>query len=146
MIFRHGVARLIELVAGININLTRLTQSALKPYDLTYPQFGALFVLFQHGECSQRELATRLDTDTTTVMVISQGLEKKGLLLRARDERDRRAYRLVLTDAGRGLFEEAYPAVEAVYAPLAQSVCESDVATALPILEKLMLHIKNTKE
>lgn len=82
-------------------------------------------------------LAAVLETDATTVMVICDALERKGLLVRERDPRDRRANRLRLTDEGQRRLVEAYPAVERLYAFLPEVVGAEDLAAVLPVLERI---------
>jgi DNA-binding MarR family transcriptional regulator len=84
--------------------------------------FGALTVLEGEGPLPQVELARRQGIDRTTMVAIVDELEGLGAVRRERDPRDRRAYALELTPAGRRLLERARPvlarAEEEFLAPL----------------------------
>ncbi len=146
MIFESGVPRLFELIAAITIKTTRLVEKKLKKFGLTYPQFGALFALSNREGLRQNELAGVLDIDTTTVMVICDGLEKKELLRRARDERDRRAYRLFPTESGKELLEAAVPEVTEVYLPIANMISGDEVEQIIPVLERMAVKVRAETE
>jgi DNA-binding MarR family transcriptional regulator len=74
--------------------------------------FGALTVLATEGPLSQGRLAARQGVDRTTMVAIVDELERAGAVRRRRDEQDRRAYALEVTDEGTRLLERARGAVE----------------------------------
>jgi len=80
--------------------------------------------------------------DTTTVMVICDSLEKKRWLNRVKDLSDRRVNRLVLTEEGRSVFENAYPLIIAGYKLFVDAISEERITGILPILEELYWAIK----
>jgi DNA-binding MarR family transcriptional regulator len=55
---------------------------------------------------SQRELAARMLIDPATLVRHLDRVETDGLVVRERDERDRRVVRVVITPAGRAMYEE----------------------------------------
>lgn len=93
--------------------------AALEPLELTHTQFfllGSMHYL-QHtaGELpTQGELAAHAGLDPMTVSQVTRALQKRGLVERTRDDEDRRAYRLELTDSGRRLAQRAFPRVREV--------------------------------
>lgn len=128
---------IFELIGAIHMKLNRLAQRKLKDLNLTYPQFGALMVLTERSMLCQRELAAVLETDTTTTMVICNGLEDKGFIERQRDPNDKRAYQLVITEKGRELYQQAYAAVSSLYGPISRTFSDEEVTVFLPELIKL---------
>lgn len=129
--------KLFALISGIYIKSRRLAEESLKPLNVTWSQFGALFHLSLEDRVTQRELAGRLESDTTTVMVICDSLERKGWLNRVKDPRDRRVNRLVLTAEGRSVFEKAYPLMMAGYKLFVDAISQKRIVIVLPILEEL---------
>ena len=113
--------KLFQLISGIYIKSRRLAEEMLRPLNVTWPQFGALAQLFQRDRMTQKELAERLETDTTTVMVLCDSLEKKGWLNRVKDPSDRRVNRLRLTEEGKMVFASAYPIMLSGYQLFAPS-------------------------
>ena len=71
--------------------------------DVTLPQLRALVLVRGKGPMRLSDLATELDVDTSTATRLVDRLVRKGLLNRKVEETDRRALRLTLTPAGRGL-------------------------------------------
>lgn len=75
----------------------RVADLGLQPSDV-----GILRIISRHeGALSQQALARLLGVGPSRVVALIDGLEKKGLVARARSQRDRRNHELTLTDAGR---------------------------------------------
>ncbi|MGD9610444.1 MAG: MarR family winged helix-turn-helix transcriptional regulator [Desulfovibrionaceae bacterium] len=93
----------------IKIGLRRLfVQSDL---DVTPEQWVVLFRLYEREGLTQSELGDRTVKDKTTVTRILDRLEKKGLLYRRRDTRDRRSQRIYLTESGTTVLGALMPLV-----------------------------------
>jgi DNA-binding MarR family transcriptional regulator len=86
-----------------------LTDLGLKPRHLR------LLVLVDRArQLSQRELAQQLRMDPGNLVAILDTLEAKGLVARARGERDRRQRLVSLTPAGNRLLAKALGATAAI--------------------------------
>ncbi|MCE9788394.1 MarR family winged helix-turn-helix transcriptional regulator [Shewanella chilikensis] len=83
--------------------MVRAYRPVLDALDLTYPQYLAMLVLWQHKGISVKALGERLHLDSGTLTPLLKRLETKGLLLRGRSEQDERVRVLTLTDAGLAL-------------------------------------------
>ncbi len=79
-------------------------------WNLSPSQFNVLNLLIDapHG-LTQVELSRHLVTHRSNVTGLVDRLEQRGLLKRREDSADRRAYRVILTDAGQGLLREIRP-------------------------------------
>jgi DNA-binding MarR family transcriptional regulator/N-acetylglutamate synthase-like GNAT family acetyltransferase len=90
------------------------------PYPL--PQARVLFELAHRDGITAADLAAALDLDRSYLSRLLAGLEKKGLVLRARDKADGRRQSLALTAAGRRAFAEldrrSRDEVHAILSPL----------------------------
>jgi DNA-binding MarR family transcriptional regulator len=75
----------------------------LRDIGLTYPQYLVLLVLWQDGERTMGEIATRLALPPGGVTPIVERLEAARLVVRRRDEEDRRVVHVTLTEAGQQL-------------------------------------------
>lgn len=62
---------------------------------------SVLALVHAHGPSAHRDLAVALGVAPATVTAVVDGLERRGLVARTRDERDRRVVRVSLTDTGR---------------------------------------------
>jgi len=83
-----------------------------------------------------------MDTDTTTIMVICDSLQKKGFLKRMKDPSDRRVNRLILTEKGKNVVSKAYPLMRKRYEFFVKSISQKELETITPILEQLHAAIK----
>ena len=82
-------------------------ERALGPLDLTVRRFGVLASLAEQGPVAQVVLGGRLAIDRSTMVSVIDELEAAGRVARRRDPRDRRAYRIELTEDGRTVLEQA---------------------------------------
>ncbi|WP_031359688.1 MarR family winged helix-turn-helix transcriptional regulator [Caballeronia sordidicola] len=70
-----------------------------------------LRVLAQRGELNQLELSKRVGIASTTAVPALDSMEKRGLLKRTRDPKDRRKYDVSLTDDGKRLVDKMMPEI-----------------------------------
>jgi len=83
------------------------SQDVYRSYHLTAPQLWALKTLQRDGPLSAGHLARSLAVHQTSVSVLIQRLERRGLVRRARVTPDRRFVRVELTERGAALAGEA---------------------------------------
>ncbi len=83
--------------------VTRAYRRPLARLGLTYPQYLAMLVLWQHGGQTVKGLADRLLLDSSTLTPLLKRLEAAGLIDRRRDSLDERIVRITLTAAGSAL-------------------------------------------
>ena len=135
--------QLYALISGIYTKSRRLSEESLKPLKITFPQFGTLYRLSFKDNITQKELSEIMDTDTTTIMVICDSLEKKGYLKRMKDPSDRRVNRLVLTKDGKDAVLKAYPLITKRYEFFTNTITQKELELTIPILQQLYTAIKN---
>jgi DNA-binding MarR family transcriptional regulator len=92
----------------------RVYQPLLKALDLTYPQFIAMVVLWEHDDQTVGELGEKLFLQSNTLTPMLKRLEALGYIKRRRDSADERQVRIHLTDAGRELRLQASDIVRSV--------------------------------
>lgn len=102
----------MELHQCINFLLSKAQQSVyqhfktkLAEYDVTPVQYGILACLWQQNGQAPSQIAANLNLDSSTITGILDRMENKGLLKRTPDPGDRRALKVVLTEAGSALQE-----------------------------------------
>lgn len=100
--FRNWVA-----VARACHVLERALTVRLAPVDLKPAQLDVLMNLYRHPGMSQHDLARRLLVGRSNITMLLPQLEKRGLLRRQGDEKDKRILRLTLTEAGEELLMRA---------------------------------------
>ncbi|MFO1101305.1 MAG: MarR family winged helix-turn-helix transcriptional regulator [Methylocystis sp.] len=105
--------------------LARRFDRAFAPLDITNGQFSLMMALNAPQAPTLGRLADFLAMDRTTLTAALKSLERRGLVVTRLDDKDRRARRLFLTDAGRATLVAAVPIWrrehEALDAELSQS-------------------------
>lgn len=111
-----------------------------KPYldelDLTYTQYIAMMVMWEHKQLNVKELGQFLYLDSGTLTPVLKTLEKKGWVERRRAKEDERVLLVTITEAGEKLKEEA------VHIPEKMTTCISmdkdDALQLYQLLNKLL--------
>ena len=134
--------KIFALSTGIYLKTRKLTEKYLKSLKITWPQFVTLLNLSQGDNISQKELALRMENDTTTIMVLCDSLEKKGWIKRVKDPSDRRINRLQVTPQGESVYSLAYPLMMAKYKMLIEQISTGDLQVTLSVLSRLFDIIK----
>jgi DNA-binding MarR family transcriptional regulator len=76
-------------------------EARLADEDQSLRTYYVLTSLFEHDNLSQQEVCDRIELDRSDMVRLIDDLEARGLVVRTRDTRDRRRYRLSLTTEGR---------------------------------------------
>jgi len=129
---------------GIAYSLTQLgTLGAQRFSDrvgelgLTAPEAGVLRLLAFSPGLSQRELATRLGSAPSRVVVLVDSLESKKLVRRERSATDRRNHELQLTPEGLDMLGRLGGVAQAHEADLLAPLTESERTQLAALLDKL---------
>lgn len=135
-IYRHPgfLVRRMQQIA-VAIFLEEAAGSALTPL-----QYGVLAAVRAHPGSDQIGVAERIGLDRTTVLGIVNRLERKRLLRRRVDARDRRARRLVLTAAGRRLLANIQPAVDRAQRRMLEPLSDAERALLVQMLGRVVGH------
>lgn len=88
------------------------SQEVLKTFGLTGPQLWALKTLRRAGPLATSALAASLAVQPSTLSVLIDRLEKRGLVRRVRPREDRRFVEITLTPKGRELADRAPEAAQ----------------------------------
>lgn len=117
---------------------SRYFESVTGRFGLSYPQTAVLAVLHQHDRPLPLSHVARLLTqEAQSTTELADRLERRGLVRRVRDTRDRRLVLLELTDAGRALIAEILPSMreagEALFGALSSAQLEQLAALLRPL-------------
>jgi DNA-binding MarR family transcriptional regulator len=106
--------------------LARRFDEALRPVGLTNGQFSLLTSLHRPEPPSMGSVASLLAMDRTTLTAALKPLERRGLVEVAIDPDDRRGRRLLLTQAGRSVLDEATPIWVDAHAQIEAALADVD--------------------
>jgi DNA-binding MarR family transcriptional regulator len=98
-----------------------------RQFGLKNPQWRLLAVLADEGPLTQHSLCGRTLMDKVTVMRAAHGLLRRRLLKRVPNGEDGRSHRLVLTAAGRRLYDRIVPLALAYEAQLLEGFEQREI-------------------
>ena len=87
--------------------VTRLYRSFLDPLGLTYTQYIAMMVMWEHKQLNVTDIGEYLYLDSGTMTGVLKKLEEKELVTRTAAKEDKRIHIITLTTAGEELQEAA---------------------------------------
>jgi DNA-binding MarR family transcriptional regulator len=109
-----------HLIRRLHQKSTQVFQHRMRQagHDITPVQFAAMEALRGAPGIDQAQLAHLIAYDRATIGGVLERLEKRGLVQRAANPKDRRARLVSLTPAGAGLIEDLLPVVESLQADI----------------------------
>ena len=99
----------------------RAYKPLLDALDLTYPQYLAMFALWETDDLTVKEIGERLHLDSGTLTPLLKRLEAMGLVRRTRDTADERSVRIGLTPAGAALHQKEQTVRQGIFGACAMS-------------------------
>ena len=130
-----------ELVSAVMATadaFLRESQRLFRPHGLTGAQYNLLNVLADSpAGLSQRELSDALVVDRSNVTGLLDRMERAGWVKRTDHPEDRRVYRVVLTAAGRRLWEDVTPRYLAVVRQVTHDLPARRMSDTLATLRQL---------
>lgn len=110
----------------------------LEPLGLTYTQYIAMLVMWEHKSITVKDLGKLLYLDSGTLTPMLKKMEKAGLLIRERSNDDERQVIVTITEVGEKLKEKA----EEIPIKMAQCVTlDNEEAVQLYVLLYKLLSI-----
>ncbi|APR08274.1 Organic hydroperoxide resistance transcriptional regulator [Lentilactobacillus parabuchneri] len=135
----HLDEQLCFQVYSTNKKFNHFYQEALRPFDLTYPQYIAMLTLWQYAPLSVKQLGEYLHLDSGTLTPLLKRLESHGWITRSRSEADERTVIINLTDDATHNKREVFKRVNSCFEVLGLTEEEKDACsqTMQTIEEKL---------
>ncbi len=94
---RDGVGFLVR-VLSTRANL--LFEDLTEQEEITPRQFGALLTLYQQGEMTLTDLASRISIDRATLSEMVRRMADRGLIARSDNDADRRSAKVAISPQG----------------------------------------------
>jgi DNA-binding MarR family transcriptional regulator len=123
-----------KIMRGVDLYSRKL----IGTHDITAPQLICLITIAEEGPLTLGQLADRVFLSSSTVVGILDRLESKGLVLRARDTRDRRLVNVTTTRTGRRLAENAPSPLQESLARALTGLSELEQATIALSLQRIV--------
>jgi DNA-binding MarR family transcriptional regulator len=106
-------------------------------HGVTADQFVLLATLARPTPLTQRELASRMPSDPSTVRAMLVLLERRGLVSRNTHPTDGRARTVALTKAGRQKFQQVWEAGQSIRDQMVSSLSARDAGTLVTLLRRV---------
>ena len=127
----------MPLVAQSARQWRRAIDRQLQPLGLTEATWLPLLHLSRSAHPPrQKDLASALQLDSSSVVRLLDALQAAGLILREEGQ-DRRAKTVALTEAGHATVRQVEDVVDAVRARYLRAVPAADLATALRVVQQI---------
>lgn len=132
----------IRAIVGFHIRLAygavyRHFTESFADLDLTQKQTTLMWLIDDHPDIAQTDLAKLMRTDRATTMAIVNRMEARGFLVRGASSADRRKQTLNLTDAGRAILVTAKQAIRSHEEWLKGRFTDDEVATLIELLSRI---------
>jgi DNA-binding MarR family transcriptional regulator len=132
----------IRNIVGFHIRLAhgavyRHFTETFTDLDLTQKQVSVLWLIDDHPDIAQTDLAQRMRMDRATTMAIVNRLQDRGFLVRGKSPEDGRKQTLNLTDAGREALAVAKDAIAEHERWLKARFTDKEVETLIALLARI---------
>ena len=139
----------LEQSVGYQIRVThralqRFLQLKIEPHGVTLGMWYFLRALWHEDGLNQRELSRRVGTMEPTTLSAILNMEKKGLVRRVQNKKDRRKWHVHLTTKGRALKAELIPLAREVVDTAVQSLSRKEIRQLLEGLAEVQRNLHAT--
>jgi len=145
MVTKRGKAADYTLKNSFGYSINRVTNAirnqfnkCLKPFGITGEQFAIMKVTNDHSGSIQTQIAKIISKDKTTITRAINSLEKKGLILKKRDKRDKRAYSIEITEKSKEILSKTIPITEKYDELVKSKLISKEVETFFKILDIML--------
>lgn len=140
---RGGLPEGLASLAGFQLAkcgwwLEQRLEEELEPLGIRVRHFLVLAMLSTSESLSQQEMADYLLLDPTLMVGLVDDLEARGFCERARDPRDRRRYRVRVTEDGRALHRRARALADAVGDDVFARLPDGELGTVVRAIGRVM--------
>src|SRR5690606_11103351 len=146
---KQGIRYELERIAFMEKELRYISgiikqkgREILNSYTITPPQFIALQWLFEHGDMTIGDLSNKMYLAFSTTTDLVDRMEKNELVMRIREEQDRRVVRIKLLKEGERIIEEVIQKRQDYLQTVLAEFSEEEVQQFSFLLEKLHTNMK----
>ncbi|MCY0875089.1 MAG: MarR family transcriptional regulator [Firmicutes bacterium] len=130
-----------SLLRAVSSSVRKNGRAILVDFDITPPQFDALVVISLTDKLAIGDLSGRLGLAYSTTTDLVDRLERRGFVLRVRDEEDKRVVRVRMLPAGEELIDRLMTARRAYLARVLEQVGAPEQEALLRALTVLAKHL-----
>jgi DNA-binding MarR family transcriptional regulator len=102
----ENVANIEKYLRKVDYIIRRNGREILSDFNITVPQFTALQILINEGELTIGELSQKMALACSTITDLIDRMEKSELVVRKKDDRDKRVVRIEVLPNGYDILEK----------------------------------------
>jgi MarR family transcriptional regulator, organic hydroperoxide resistance regulator len=131
-----------SLYRAANSARSHLTNTVLRPHDLTWTGFLVLWLLWIWERMETRRVAESVGISKATLTGVTNTLVDRGLVCRIPGTADRRLMELVLTDVGNELMVTLFPEFNAAEARLVADLDDEAISSLTASLRQIVTTVE----
>lgn len=139
----HWINRYVDAYMVVTRQISARIKDRI-PEGLTNDQFLILRLINSQELCTSTYLAEAVAVGKSSITAIINRLDEAGMIMRTRDEEDRRQVYLTLTDHGQQVYQMAEKHVQEVISPYLFHFEEKDIEKFVTMFEKLAFLMQET--
>jgi DNA-binding MarR family transcriptional regulator len=124
-------------VRGTHRLFARLLEKQIANSGIKTGDWYLLRVLWEKDGISQKELSRQSFLTESSVVTMLNSMAKAGLVVRERDEIDKRRMKILLTEKARGLKEELIPVARDINSRATRDIATEDLKTFMKVLSRM---------
>ncbi|MBU5255377.1 MarR family winged helix-turn-helix transcriptional regulator [Tissierella praeacuta] len=102
----ENVANIEKHLRKVDYIIRRKGREILSDFNITVPQFSALQILINYGDMTIGELSQKMALACSTITDLIDRMEKSDLVIRKKDEKDKRVVRVEVLPKGYDILEK----------------------------------------
>ena len=123
-----------RIIRAVDIHSRKLNNE----FNITAPQMICLYALAKGGQMTQSELSKQVSMGTSSINGVIDRLEKKELVIRQRDTKDRRRVFVAVTDVGKEITQSAPSLLQERFSDALRSLPKLEQAAIALSLERVV--------
>ncbi len=136
---RSEINSIGRIVSVAERALTRRLQKHFRDagFSITVEQWRVLFYLWIEDGKSQKDLSNSVSRDKTSISRLINGLEKKDLVVRTNNRKDKRNNQIFLTPKGKSLKEKMMTFAQKTVKQAQNGITPEDIILCKKVLSKI---------
>jgi len=135
--FAHRANEITLLIRRLMQAYKVYSKQLSKQYQVSAPQMNCLLALYENGALHPTLIARNISVKASTVTGIIDHLERKGMVVRFRNLKDRRRIGIQLTDMGKKFVEEWHQPVTEYFVNGLKKLSDSEAEHIVQALIRL---------
>lgn len=131
-------------IASRLLNNTLASRFKAVGIDMTSEQWGAIIILLNEGAMTQGQLGERLRLEKSSVSRLTDGLERRGWIVRTKDLNDSRQRLVTPTPKAFDTAEHCAKIARAIHEEAQLGMTEHEMLAVRSLLSSIIMNLKET--